>query len=192
MSGIKFDECRLNAAIIHPSRVPEGDTIIIGDYATSANPTSDFSGFAAGRIVQENNHSHLYLLDGMMDRWDSRELVYHAVAFAKRYPPRVLMLERLGLSQLLEDAILAEAKRRDVSFGIQWIQISNKKAAKDFRVYEFQKLLDGGRVHFAAKDFINSAFQQLTRYAGGKANKGRHDDMADIFGYFALLLTGQL
>ena len=71
---IKFDEADLNAAVIHDSRVLAGDTIIIGDYATSAEPkpSSDFSAFVAGKIVSVDNHSHLFLIDGIIDRWESR------------------------------------------------------------------------------------------------------------------------
>lgn len=194
MYEIKFDECKLNAAIIHESRVPQGDTIIIGDYATSASPkpTSDFSAFVAGKIVQVDNHSHLYLLDGIMDRWQSRELAGQIVGFARRLQPRYVYLERVALSQLLGDAIDVEAAKYKLNLGVRWIQPSNKKLAKDIRVMEFQKLFDGGRVHFVGNDFINGAFEQLTKYVGGKVQRGRHDEYPDIFGYFALLLSGQL
>ena len=57
---------------------------------------------------------------------------------------------------------------------------------------EFQNLFNAGRVHFVGNDFINGAFEQLAHYVGGKVQRGRHDEYPDIFGYFALLLTGQL
>ena len=104
---IKFDEADLNAAVIDDSRVLAGDTIIIRDYATSAEPkpSSDFSAFVAGKIVSVDNHSHLFLIDGIIDRWESRDLAGQLVGFAKRYPPRYVYLERVALSQLLGDAI---------------------------------------------------------------------------------------
>jgi hypothetical protein len=192
MGEIKFEQHKLFGAVIHPSRVPTGDIVIIGDYATSANSKSDFSGFAAGTIAEVDNCSHLFLIDGILDRWESRELPYQVVTFAKRYPPSILRLERLGLSQLLEDAIQVEAKRQEVNLSISWIQISNKKSAKDLRVTEFQNVFNAGRVHFVGNDFINPAFHQLTRYVGGKKQNGKADEYPDIFGYFALLLNGQL
>jgi|HubBroStandDraft_6_1064221.scaffolds.fasta_scaffold01344_9 hypothetical protein len=191
---IKFEEHKLSSAVIHPSRVPAGDVIVIGDYATAdvPKPTSDFSAFVAGKIVQVDNHSHLYLLDGIMDRWQSRELAGQIVGFAQRLQPRYVYLERVALSQLLGDAIDLEAGKHNLNLGVRWIQPSNKKLAKDLRVKEFQNLFDAGRVHFVGNDFINGAFEQLGRYVGGKVQRGRHDEYPDIFGYFALLLTGQL
>jgi hypothetical protein len=184
----------LSAAVIHPSRVPAGDTIIIGDYATGAspNPRSDYSAFVAGKICPVDNCSHLFLIDGIMDRWESRDLAGQIVGFAKRYPPRVIHLERVALSQLLGDAIEAEAKKENLDLAVSWIQLSNRKSAKDLRVEEFQNLFDAGRVHFVGNDFINPAFQQLTRYVGGKTQRCRKDEYPDIFGYFALLLNGTL
>lgn len=112
---IKFEEFRLNAAIIHESRVPAGDTIIIGDYATSAEPkpSSDFSAFVAGKIVSVDNHSHLFLIDGIMDRWESRELAGQIVGFAKRYPPRYVYLERVALSSSSGTPLMS--KRRNTN-----------------------------------------------------------------------------
>jgi hypothetical protein len=184
----------LFAAVIHPSRVPAGDTTIIGDYATSGspNPRSDYSAFVAGKIAQVGDCNHLFLIDGIMERWESRELAGQIVGFAKRYPPRVLYLERVALSQLLEDAIEVEAKIENLDLVVSWIPLSNQKSAKDLRVSEFQKLFDAGRVHFAGNDFINPAFQQLTRYVGGKVQRCRKDEYPDIFGYFAQLLNGTL
>jgi hypothetical protein len=184
----------LSAAVIHPSQVPAGDTIIIGDYATGAspNPRSDYSAFVAGKIAQVDSRNHLFLIDGIMERWESRELAGQIVGFAKRYLPRVLYLERVALSQLLEDAIAVEAEKQNLDLVVSWIQLSNRKSAKDLRVEEFQKLFDAGRVHFVGNDFINPAFQQLTSYVGGKVQRCRKDEYPDIFGYFALLLNGQL
>ena len=139
-----------------------------------------------------DNHSHLFLIDGIIDRWESRDLAGQLVGFAKRYPPRYVYLERVALSQLLGDAIDVEAGKHKLNLGVRWIQPSNKKLAKDIRVKEFQNLFNAGRVHFVGNDFINGAFEQLTHYVGGKVQRGRHDEYPDIFGYFALLLTGQL
>jgi hypothetical protein len=194
MAEIKFEQSRLDGAVIHPSRLPEGDTIIIGDYATGASPNrrSDFSAFVAGRIAPVDNCNHLFLIDGIMERWESRELAGQIVGFAKCHLPRVLYLERVALSQLLGDAIEVEAKKENLNLVVSWIPLSNQKSAKDLRVEEFQNLFNSGRVHFVGNDFINPAFDQLTRYVGGKPQRCRKDEYPDIFGYFALLLNGQL
>ena len=50
MSEIKFDECRLNAAIIHESRVPEGDVFAIFDPALSDEKRQIFPAWAFSKL----------------------------------------------------------------------------------------------------------------------------------------------
>jgi hypothetical protein len=190
---VRFDRDELFNRVIHESRVPsDGETFVIGDYAISANPKSDFSCLVAGKIVDVADVRHLYVLDAVIGRWRAAELPSEIVSFVQKYKPVRTMIERLSMWELLEQAILLESRNEALPVRVTWFKPSKKRAAKDLRVREFQRLFDAGRVHFVSNPYIEPAIDQLCSYVGGRSNRGRKDELADVFGYFAQLMNGQL
>ena len=199
MSEIKFDECRLNAAIIHESRVPEGDVFAIFDPALSDEKTSDFSSLGFFKAAPDPNAKVapgatpplcLWVLEVFLERWDELEMPYQIGKHLHQHQPTTLYAEKAGFWKTFQAAVEAEVKKNNDSSRLHFFRASNCKGAKVGRISEFHHLLEADRVRFVAGDYINALFEQAESFTVSKP--WNHDDGIDVCGMAAFHFQSRL
>ena len=199
MSEIKFEEENLSAVMVHPSRVPVGDSFAIFDPALSDEKTSDFSSlgfFKVGPDVTAKVATGatpplcLWVLEVTLARWDQLEMPYQIAEHLHQHQPSSTYLEKAGFWKLFQAAILSEAKKNNDSPYLHFFHAGNRKDAKANRIVNFYDLVAGDRVRFVAGDYVNGLFSQLESFT--TSVKGRKDDAADVCAMAGLHYQGQL
>jgi predicted phage terminase large subunit-like protein len=169
---ILFNEDALRRCVLHPSRAPtQGVDIIIFDTASSTARGADYSAGAAVRITEENDVRHYYVVEIVYGQWDSKELAFQIARFVKKCQPVKTVIERMTHHVLLQ----REIQRHNPDACITWVPAGNKKGCKQARIKKFATLVDSGRVHFVAGNWLDETFAQCLRIA-------RRDDIADVLG----------
>ncbi len=196
---IKFEEHKLNAAIIHESRLPEGKTFAIFDPALSDKATSDFSSLGFFKAAPDPNAKVapgatpplcLWVLEVILARWDQLDMAPEIAWHLHQHQPATTFAEKAGFWKLLDAAIQVEAKKNNDSPRLHFFPASNCRGAKANRIQEFHRMLEAGRVRFAAGDYINDLFRQLESFTTSVS--GRKDDSADVCGMATFHLQGRL
>jgi hypothetical protein len=199
MPEIKFEESSLSNLLVHPSRVPAGDSFAIFDPALSDEKTSDFSSLGFFKVATDATAKIatgatpplcLWVLEVTLARWDQLEMPYQIAKHLHQHQPSSALFEKAGFWKLFQAAILIEAKRNNDSPHLQFFHASNCKGAKANRIQEFHRLLEAGRVRFVAGDYINALFDQAASFTTLKP--WQHDDGLDVLGMATFHFQGRL
>lgn len=196
---IKFDEAKLNAAIIHESRVPAGDIFSIFDPALSDKKTADFSSLGFFKAAVDSNVKVatgatpplcLWVLDVILAKWDQLDMAREIAWYLHQHQPSSALFEKAGFWKLFRAAVQTEAKKNGDSPYLHFFHASNRKDAKANRIENFHSLLVADRVRFVSGDYVNGLFGQLESFT--RSVTGRKDDAADVCAMAGLHLQGQL
>lgn len=191
-SGFKvsFTEADLRAHMYQREAAPKnGDIYIVWDWALSDKKTSDYSVGVVARLYKNDaNEWAFVILEIIYDKWKHSELAFQIVALAKRYGPKVTMIEASNAADMLKDEIMRVGHRFGYQPYIYWKQPSRAENAKRNRIKSVEILLSEHRLHFVLGPWIDETFKQFTQYTGEKKNKGRKDDIPDAISYLNYIL----
>lgn len=133
-----------------------------------------------------NDKGVCFIQDIIRDRFKPADLAKAVVDFAAKYRPFVIGVENAGGAEMLEPAIIAEAKRRGdagliaVCSKIDWITPDNRKDAKKSRIKVLHPLLVQGQMKFASYlPFLNMLYDEFEKCL----HSSRHDDIPDVISY---------
>jgi predicted phage terminase large subunit-like protein len=176
--AIHFTEEMLRAHMEQLSAAPtKGDIVMTLDWALTSTEKADYSCLAVGRIDKEAAEAHVLEIE--YGRWKSSELAANIVRFQKKFNPRVVLVEKIGGSELMQNEIQREAKRQGVAINILWNTVDVSHDAKANRIKGLETLLKEDRLFFVQGPWIDETFAQFMRYTGLRKNKGRKDDIPD-------------
>jgi hypothetical protein len=163
-----------------------GDVYICWDWALSAEKHSDYSAGSVGRVYQREDGIYgLSILEVACDKWDQSELALQIVLLEKRYHPKKTLIEASLGAELLRAYLAAVFQRHGLVMPeFKWQPPSTENNAKRNRIKGLEILLREDRLHFVSGHWIDSLYEQFTRYTGEKKNRGRHDDIPDSIAYF--------
>ncbi len=187
---ISFTEADLRAHMYQREAAPKtGDIYIVWDWALSDKKTSDYSVGVVARLYKNDAGEWAFvILEIIYDKWKHSELAFQIVALAKRYGPKVTMIEASNAADMLKDEIQRVGHRFGYQPYIYWKQPSRQENAKRNRIKSVEILLAEHRLHFVLGTWIDETFKQFTQYTGEKKNKGRKDDIPDAISYLTYIL----
>jgi predicted phage terminase large subunit-like protein len=191
-SGFKvsFTEADLRAHMYQMEAAPKsGDVFIVWDWALSDKKTSDYSAGVAARLYKNAaNEWSFVVLEIIYDKWKYSELAFQIISFAKKWGPKVTMIEASNGTDMLRDELQRVGQRFGYQPYIFWKQPSRAENAKRNRIKSTEILLNEHRIHFVMGSWIDETFKQFTQYTGEKKNKGRKDDIPDAVSYLTYCL----
>ena len=199
MAEIKFEEENLSALLVHPSRVPAGDSFAIFDPALSDEKTSDFSSLGFFKVAPDATAKTapgttpplcLWVLEVFLERWDELEMPYLIGKHLHQHQPTTLYAEKAGFWKTFQAAVQVEVKKNNDSSRLHFFRASNCKGAKVERISEFHRMIEADRVRFVAGDYINALFEQAESFTMLKPWK--KDDGLDVCGMAAFHFQGRL
>ena len=199
MAEIKFEEENLSALLVHPSRVPAGDSFAIFDPALSDEKTSDFSSLGFFKVAPDATAKTvagappppcLWVLQLCLERWDELEMPFQIAQYLHMYQPSSTYLEKAGFWKTFQAAIQTEARKKGDNPYLHFFRASNRKGAKVDRISEFHRMIAADRVRFVAGDYINALFEQAESFTTLKPWK--KDDGLDVCGMAAFHFQGRL
>jgi predicted phage terminase large subunit-like protein len=187
---ISFTEASLRAHMYQREAAPKaGDVYIIWDWALSDKKTSDYSVGVVARLYKNDaNEWAFVVLEIIYDKWKYSELAFQIMSLAKRYGPKVTMIEASNGFDMLKDEILRVGHKFGYQPYIYWKQPSREENAKRNRIKSLEVLLSEHRLHFVLGPWIDETIKQFTQYTGEKKNKGRKDDIPDAISYLVYIL----
>lgn len=190
---ISFTEADLRAHMYQREAAPKsGDIYIVWDWALSDKKTSDYSVGVVARLYKNDAGEWAFvILEIIYDKWKHSELAFQIVALAKRYGPKVTMIEASNAADMLKDEIQRVGHRFGYQPYIYWKQPSRQENAKRNRIKSVEILLAEHRLHFVMGPWIDETFKQFTQYTGEKKNKGRKDDIPDAISYLTYILPAE-
>ena len=169
----------------------EGEVFVAWDWAYSDKKTSDYSVGVAARVYQlPDGRFGLCVLDVVIDKWRSSELVYQIIAFDKKWNPKRTLIENSNGAELLKMAIMQKSQilGSDILQDVYWMPVSTQSQAKKNRVKSLETLLEDDRLHFVNGNWMDLVFEQLCRYTGEKSSASKKDDGPDAMAYLVEFL----
>jgi phage terminase large subunit-like protein len=187
---ISFTEADLRAHMYQREAAPKsGDIYIVWDWALSDKKTSDYSVGVVARLYKNAaNEWAFVILEIVYDKWKYSEVAFQIVSLAKRWGPKVTMVEQSNGYEMLRDEITRVGHRFGYQPYIYWKQPSRAENAKRNRIKSVEILLAEHRLHFVIGPWIDETIKQHVQYTGEKKNKGRKDDIPDAISYLIYIL----
>lgn len=187
---VSFEESAMRSHMYQREAAPKnGDIYIVWDWALSDKKTSDYSAGVVARLYKNDaNQWSFVVLEIVYDKWKYSELAFQIVALAKRWGPKVTMVEQSNGYDMLRDEISRVSARFGYNPYIYAKPPSRQDNAKRNRIKSLEILLNEHRLHFVMGPWIDETIKQFTQYTGEKKNKGRKDDIPDAASYLTYLL----
>src|SRR5271157_2740813 len=187
---ISFTEADMRAHMYQREAAPRnGDIFIVWDWALSDKKTSDYSVGVAARLYQNDMGLWSFvILEIIYDKWKYSELAFQVINLAKKWGPKVTMVEQSNGHEMLRDEIVRVGNRFGYQPYIYWKQPSRQENAKRNRIKSLEILLNENRLYFVLGSWIDETVKQFTQYTGEKKNKGRKDDIPDAASYLTYIL----
>jgi predicted phage terminase large subunit-like protein len=191
-SGFKvsFTETDIRSHTYQREAAPKaGDVFIVWDWALSDKKTSDYSVGVVARLYKNDASNWAFvILEIVYDKWKYSELAFQIVSLAKRWGPKVTMIEQSNGYEMLRDEITRVGHKFGYQPYIFAKQPSRAENAKRNRIKSLEILISEHRLHFVLGPWMDETIKQLTQYTGEKKNKGRKDDIPDAMAYLSYLL----
>lgn len=183
-----FTSDSLRSHLIMPNVNVPGDCYITWDWATSTARTADFS---AGAICRVDENRKVTLTNMEYGRWKPSELAFHIVSTAMQYKPRLILIEKMSGSELLQMEVARVARQCEVALNIWWREPDTTPDAKSRRIRGLQTLLNTDKLWFVSGPWNDELFHQLERYTGERNNRGRKDDLPDALSMIQFFLPSE-
>jgi phage terminase large subunit-like protein len=183
---MQFDLDKLRKLIIPrdgvpPPNPPTTRDVLVCDYARSSGPRSDETAICAARTFLQGDVKHYYVRHVDAYRYGIREIAPAVVRMAAKYGADRVSVERLSNWELLQDAIIREAKDRSATIEhLSFFKPNKERQAKARRMSRLLTLCDAGLIHFVMGSYIDALFSQLQNFSFSSiTNHCRADDVAD-------------
>jgi phage terminase large subunit-like protein len=187
---ISFDEATMRKHMYPGETAPKhGETFIVWDWALSDKKTSDYSVGVVGRLYKSDTGLWSFsILEIVYDKWKYSELAFQIVLLAKKWGPKVTMVEQSNGYEMLRDEIIRVGNKYGYQPYIYAKPPSRQENAKRNRIKSLEILLNENRLHFVMGPWIDETIKQFTQYTGEKKNKGRKDDIPDAASYLVYFI----
>jgi hypothetical protein len=190
---VAFNEDILRLHLYQPTMAPkDGDIFICWDWAPSSERKSDYSAGVAARVVIKDGVASLVILEIIFDKWRPSELAFQIVMFNKKWNPKQTLIERSTGSDLLQLELQRQAFKYSTTLEVYWKPVSTQPDAKRNRIKSLETLLNDNRLWFVMGSWIDTTFEQLTRYTGERKNRGRKDDIPDAMSFLCFFIPQQV
>lgn len=177
---------------LNPIVVP-GDVYILWDWATSTARTADFSCGSVCRIMPPDAKYKGVVLEHMnFGRWKPSDLAFQIVQTAMQYRPKMVLIEKMQGSELLQLEVGRVSNQCDFPLNIWWKEPEKMGDAKARRIKGLQTLLNDDRLWFVSAPWNDELFYQLQRFTGERSNRGRKDDLPDSLSMIQYFLPLEL
>jgi len=177
-----FDRALLLKRTIPPRNIPiNGPVVITWDFAFSSKKARDYTTGAVGIF---NDKGQLFIVDLVRARFKPKELAQAVVDLACKWYPQTIGVENAGGSQLIEPAVINEAKQTGkpeimaVCQRIDWIKVDTQDDAKKSRMRTLHPLLMDEMLFFSSSlpylDVLYKEFEVCL------VTSRRHNDIPDV------------